>query len=207
MHEIRYFVVPVNILTPICTRPGLLGPYDTLLCVLILTLKDWNLEMSHVVIPEKRHKRNLFETAAKWVYNTSCYNWILWSNLVGFSLTTVQLLEFWITLKFPLEKIFQWMQQPLVMIKQIFEYTVPGAYKGRRFGTYMLLTVQLSSKITFAHIPDAPCRHSRRVLYEFQMLRTHVLDASHVDASRAWPRHVLHPFQTCLVSVSRAGCV
>ena len=30
------FVVSVNIFTPICARPGLLGPHDTLPCVFIL---------------------------------------------------------------------------------------------------------------------------------------------------------------------------
>ena len=35
MRENRNFVVPVNILTPVCTRPRLLGPHDTLPCVLI----------------------------------------------------------------------------------------------------------------------------------------------------------------------------
>ena len=35
MRENRNFVVPVNILTPVCARPGLLGPHDTLPFVLI----------------------------------------------------------------------------------------------------------------------------------------------------------------------------
>jgi len=38
MRENRNFVVPVDILTPICARPRLLGPHDTLPCVLISSL-------------------------------------------------------------------------------------------------------------------------------------------------------------------------
>ena len=40
MHENCYFVVPVNILTPICACPGLLGPHDTQLCVLIIIFSN-----------------------------------------------------------------------------------------------------------------------------------------------------------------------
>ena len=40
MHENRYFVVPVNILTSVSAHPGLLGPHDTLPCVLILVHAD-----------------------------------------------------------------------------------------------------------------------------------------------------------------------
>ena len=38
MCENRYFVVPINILTPVCACPGLLGPHDR--CVLIKEIID-----------------------------------------------------------------------------------------------------------------------------------------------------------------------
>ena len=71
------------------------------------------------------------------------------------------------------------------MFKQIFEYMV-----------------QLSSKVTIAHISDVPCRYSRYILHAFQTLHVHFLDASRVDEFHACLRRVLHVFQ-----ISRAGCV
>ena len=41
MRENRNFVVPVNILTPVCARPGLLGLHNTLPCVLIANNIEW----------------------------------------------------------------------------------------------------------------------------------------------------------------------
>jgi len=47
-------------------------------------------------------------------------------------------------------------------------------------------TVQLSSKVTFAHIPDAFCMHPRCVFHMFRTCPARILNVSCVWQERAW---------------------